>query len=123
MYIEHFLDSSENIYFYGAGDIGRVFYDFCKIKNIEINGFIVSDNQKIKKNEFESKKIQHLRECNDLTRATVVVTILQKYRAKEPYKDRLKKAGVKKIMEVDAGMVFAVEDFIFRRRRILNVRF
>lgn len=119
--IEAFLISSENVYFYGAGDIGRVFFDFCKIRNIKFNGYIVSDNQRIEENDYKGKKIQHLSECDNLDHAAVVVTILQRYRAREPYKDRLKMAGVEKIMEVSASMVFAVEDFVLRSKGIKHL--
>lgn len=119
--IESFLISSGNIYFYGAGDIGRVFFDFCKIKNIQFNGYIVSDNQRIAKNDYKGKKIQHLKECENLAQAAVVVTILQRYRNKESYKERLKMAGVKKIMEVNMSMVYAVEDYILRNKGIKHL--
>ena len=110
--LDRFLRNNKRIIFYGAGDIGGIFYDYCQHKKINVEGFVVSDDQEIKKDR--EKQIWHLSECKILSSASVLITIFQRYRAKGEYVDKLTENGVDEIMELDETTIFAVEDYLLK---------
>lgn len=73
----------EKIYFYGVGVYGKRTFQYVKFYNKTINGFIVSNNQKIECSYFEEVPIKYLSVYNikDFDKIVVILTLEKKYHA------------------------------------------
>jgi len=85
---------NNNLYIYGAGNIGRTLADMLTSANIRIAGFIVSDDH-LKKQDINGCQVYRLSEC-DLSSSAVIVAL--GYRNTQEVKPYLSHKGCESIL-------------------------
>lgn len=105
-----FLKEKNKVYFYGAGDVGRMMYDFCEKQDIDFEGFLVSDDQQLSKRRLRLKNIFHLNEIELNDNIAVVITISRSYRNSCTIEKKLHEKGVKDIYNISQSVLWALEE-------------
>lgn len=118
--IKEFFKENKLVYMYGAGDIGQVFYEFCRKEKIDFEGYIVSDDQMINRTVYNNKKIYHISDIDNIKNCSIVITIMRRYRSMEDFERTLQLKGVTKILSVTTEMIFAVEEDLLRQKYFDN---
>lgn len=74
--ILEYVNNSSDIYLYGAGKYGKIFYKFLKRHNIDIKAFVVSEpNERHVDIDNEVKDIISVDELNRLSGVTVIMSL------------------------------------------------
>lgn len=109
-----FIKSNKPILFYGAGDWGKCFLQYCQYNNIIIDGFVVSDDQPLSFNIYRGVPIWHIGEVpNGVTSYGVVLTVGRMLRDK--IKMTLHCHGVEKVEEISEAVFDEIGSFILEQ--------
>ncbi len=109
-----FIKSNQPILFYGAGDWGKCFLQYCKYNNIIIDGFVVSDDQSLPINIYRGVPIWHISEVpKGVTSYGAVLTVGRMLRDK--IKMTLHCHGVEAVAEISEAVFDEIGSFILEQ--------
>lgn len=75
-----FCNSHESIVIYGAGDAGKMVWQYLMVEKIDCDGFFVSDGQEIKEPVIDGLPVKHLSELNYKNGKTgIIISISKKF--------------------------------------------
>lgn len=61
-YLKLKWQSNKKVFLYGAGDYGNIYCKWGKLNNLDISGFVISDDQDKVSNRYEELPLYHLSE-------------------------------------------------------------
>ena len=109
-----FIKSNQPILFYGAGDWGKCFLQYCQYNGISINGFVVSDSQLLSETAYRGVPIWHIGEVPEGVESYgVVLTVGRMLR--DEIGENLCAYGVDKVKELSEDICDEIGTFLLEQ--------
>ena len=110
-----FMAEHPRIFFYGAGDFGKTFFQYAQAEGFDVEGFLLSDGQPRTETSYHDKPIQYLSAWRGDKEQVGIVTTTGRL-TRENIACRLRQEGFRHVFLISEALCNAIFEALLQKR-------